>query len=217
MAINYNDLFKGMEWAFVGPTVDDDVQRLIWRYGADAVKNSIALKTKAKMGRPPDNDWPLLVEVLQTDAREWLSGGDPCSSRSNYSIARDFAKKHPGHSPSGTHQRIEDKLKKSRFRNMLLHALVLSRNEYPYAAHLNTLKELNDQYPHKAWLSSLDLANNVLTKYQAKFGNPPSPAMTFTEIEAALLNSPEPLATQPVIGGLAALGAFSVKSEEGND
>jgi len=81
----------------VGPTVDEDIRRAIARYGKDAVQKAIKRRPGAKPGRPSENDWAELDEDLKQDARLWLDGHDPFAERSSYSIAKRFAKKHPGH------------------------------------------------------------------------------------------------------------------------
>lgn len=104
----------GPKFDLVGPTVDDDIRRIIARYGTEAVKQAVKRVTKPKRGRKPEKDWPELREVIESDARDWLAGGDPFSSRSNYSIAKDFADKNPGHSHPATMKRIERKLVQKR-------------------------------------------------------------------------------------------------------
>ena len=137
-------LANGPKFDLVGPTVDDDIRRIVTRYGAEAVKEAVKRETKAKRGRKPERDWPELREVIEADARDWLAGGDPFSSRSNYSIAKDFADRSPGHSHPATMKRIERKLVKSRVWMTLVVAKNISREGYPYAEHIRALDALSD-------------------------------------------------------------------------
>src|SRR3546814_11670708 len=91
----------------IGPTVDDDIRRAIARYGADDVKVAVKNATKAKRGRKKEPDWPEPREIMEADAREWLAGNDPFTTRSNYSIAKEIAESNLGHSIVSTNKRIE--------------------------------------------------------------------------------------------------------------
>lgn len=179
-------------WDLVGPTVDDDIQRAISRYGADAVKKAIKDATRPKRGRKVEPDWPELRSVFEADARDWLAGHDPFAARSNYAIAKAFAERAPGQSAVSTHKRIERKLSKGPYDRRWF-TLVLaenqSRNSYPYAVHLRALEALS-QLPETArpdlWRFSLDRARATVTDYEAREGKPPSPDMTFQQIEQAV-------------------------------
>lgn len=175
----------------VGPTAADDIRRAIARYGVDAVKRALKDATKAKPGRKLEPDLLKLAPVFKTDARRWLEGGDPFSERSNYSIAKEFAEEHPGQSVVSTHQRIERKLAKDgkRLRTTLITAENISRDEFPYTAHLRALEALA-ALPSRGWLdlypTMLDRARAKVADYEAREGKPPEPAMTMKQIEDAV-------------------------------
>lgn len=173
----------------VGPTVNDDIRRAIWRYGAEAVKNAVKEETKAKRGRKQERDWPELREVIQSDARDWLQGIDPFAARSNYAIAKDFAERRPGHNTISTHKRIERKLSKRPYDRRwftLVTAENLSRDAFPYAAHLRALEALTDLpegMTAQVWQTWLDRARATLADYEAREGEAPPAEMTFREVE----------------------------------
>src|SRR3546814_903184 len=176
----------------IGPTVDDDIRRAIARYGADAVKVAVKNATKAKRGRKKEPDWPELREIMEADAREWLAGNDPFTTRSNYSIAKELSERNPGHSIVSTHKRIERKLSRGPY-NRRWFALVwaenLSRNQGPHGAHiraLGALSELPESARPDLWKFSLDRARATLADYEVREGYPPSAEMTFREIEEAV-------------------------------
>lgn len=192
--------FSQPKMDLVGPTANDDIRRAITRYGADAVKAAVKEATKAKRGRPLERDWYELRDVIQADAREWLAGGDPFSVRSNYAIAKEFSERNPGHSVISTHQRVERKLSRGpRGRRWwtLVNAEVLSRDDYPYAAHLKALEALAalpDGRTAETWQWNLDRARSTIADFEAREGKSPEPSMSFRKIEERVRK-----------GGLAAL------------
>lgn len=176
----------------IGPTVDDDIRRAIWRYGAEAVKAAVKEATKAKRGRKREPDWPELRDVINADALEWLAGGDPFAARSNYAIAKDFAERNPGHSIVSTHKRVERKLSKGPFDRRwftLMMAENISRDGSPYVAHLRVLQalaEMPEGTRPQVWQESLDRARATVADYQVREGHPPPADMPFSEIEEAV-------------------------------
>lgn len=216
----------------VGPTVDDDIRRAIMRYGADAVKEAVKEATKAKRGRKREADWPELKEVIQADAKDWLTGGDPFAGRSNYAIAKDFAERNPGHSTISTHKRIERKLSKGPYDRRwftLVTAENLSRDDYPHGVHIRALQALS-QLPETSrpdiWQRSLERARATLADYEAREGEPPPTEMTFREIEesvqkgglAALITPPQPrglFGSRPATKGL--LGSLLASAVDRED
>ncbi|NVE94921.1 hypothetical protein [Altererythrobacter lutimaris] len=176
----------------VGPSVHDDIQRAIWRYGADAVKDAVKEATKAKRGRKREPDWPELREVIEADARDWLAGNDPFSARSNYAIAKEFSERNPGHSVVSTHKRIERKLSRGPYDRRwftLVSAENQSRDSGPYEAHIRALEALSE-LPESArpdvWQFSLDRARSTIADYESREGKLPPREMTFKEIEATV-------------------------------
>lgn len=175
----------------VGPTVDDDIRRAIIRYGADAVKEAVKSQTKPRRGRKPEKDWPELNEILKADAIDWLSGGDPFSTRSNYSIAKKFADNNPGHSHPATMKRIERKLVQKRVWMTLSFAERFSRDGYPHAVYIRAVEALTAVEP--AWTFFRDRAKSNIADYEAKKGVPPPAELSINEIEEAARNALTPL------------------------
>lgn len=182
-------LASSAKFDLVGPTVDDDVRRIIARYGADAVKVAVANQTKARRGRPPEKDWPELHDFLAQDAIDWLNGKEPFSMRTNYWIAKQIAEKRPGHSAVSTHERIEKKLKKWREQWMLYHAEHISRDAYPYKDHLRALAALANKSQYEIWGQILERSLAEVEDYAARWGAVPPPEMTIKEIEHANLKN----------------------------
>tara|TARA_B110001454_G_scaffold133413_1_gene124200 strand:- start:2896 stop:3561 length:666 start_codon:yes stop_codon:yes gene_type:complete len=167
----------------IGPTVDDDVRRIIGRYGAEAVKEAVKIQTKPKRGRKPEKDWPELKGVIESDAQDWLNGGDPFSSRSNYSIAKDFADRNPGFSHPATMKRIERKLAQKRVWMTLVAAELSSYENYPYGVHIRTLEALSNADAHPVWERIRDRAKSNVADYEAKKGELPPDHMSMKEVE----------------------------------
>lgn len=193
----------------VGPTVHDDIWRAIQRYGADSVKAAVKEATKGKRGRPREPDWPELRAIFHADALDWLAGGDPFSTRSNYAIAKDFAERNPGHSLISTHKRIERKLSRGphdRRWFTLLTAENISRDGFPFSVHLRALRavaSLPDKKTAEVWQSILDRALSTIADFEAREGIPPEPSMSFEQIEDAVEQSSlAALASSPKKGGL---------------
>ena len=170
----------------VGPTVEDDIRRAILRYGAEAVKGAVKEATKAKIGRPREPDWPELKDVIHADAVEWLNGGDPFTARSNYSIAKEFAERRPGHSIVSTHKRIERKLSRGPYDRrwyVLVTAENISRDGFPYTAHLRALEAVVSLPAMSPWRSILERARSTISDFEAREGRPPDPSMSLKQIE----------------------------------
>jgi hypothetical protein len=173
----------------VGPTAADDIRRAITRYGADAVKAAVKEATKAKLGRPREPDWPELKDVIHEDAVEWLNGGDPFATRSNYSIAKAFAERRPGHSVVSTHKRIERKLARGLYDRrwfVLVTAENISRDGYPHATHLRALEAVAALPGMHPWKSMLERARSTIADFEAREGKPPDPSMSLAQIEDAV-------------------------------
>jgi hypothetical protein len=178
----------------VGPTVDDDIRRLISRYGAEKTREAFKRLVTRKRGRPPEGDWLRLGDILREDALLWLEGGDPFTTRSNRSIARDFAERHPGHSCEATRRRIMRKLRDRRRYYTLVEAERLSETEYPYAENLRTIAALRAIGTRRdLWERLLRFREGSLADYKTRFGEPPA-SMTMQELvaEAAKPISPAP-------------------------
>lgn len=177
-----------------GPVVDDDIRRLIGRYGAENVKGAIKRQTAGKRGPIPKVDWSGLRNVLREDASRWLAGEDPFCARSNRSIARRFAEDHPGQSPEATYRRIMGKLSKGRRYYTLVEAEWLSQREYAYTENFRAIRGLIAfGVRRRMWEEFLSLREASLSDYKTKFGEPPaSITMQDLQTESAKTISPTP-------------------------
>ena len=187
------------KYDLVGPTVDDDVRRIIGRWGAEAVKDSVKAQTKPKRGRKPEKDWPLLWPYIERDAREWLEGGDPYERWSDWAIANEYAKEHPGQSTSSTVKRIVGRLKAKRQIFILIEAERISRADYPFACNLRALTELTRAERHPVWASMYARATKYLEDYKAKYGTAPEEDFPMMKVEMlAEMPLPKPEGSQYV-------------------
>lgn len=169
---------------FVGPTADDDMRRLIRRYGAEAAQIALKSQTAGRSGRPHEKDWLLLADIIREDARDWLAGGDPFKTRRSAAIARNFADEHPGQSRASTISRIKQKLCRSRRYVTFCEAERLARAEYPYGQYLRALTALIDTGRFAPlWAEESDRTLACIVEYTVKFGKP-SPDMTMEGLEA---------------------------------
>ena len=175
----------------VGPTVDDDIRRAIARYGAKAVTDAIKRQSKPRRRGPTGvvGDLPELRSVFEADARDWLSGGDPFATRSDYSSAKDFADKNPGQSHPSTMKRITRKLKAKRATFTLMTAEAMGKREYPYGAYLRTIEALIEKVDARFYGYVLAFAESQIADYEAKYGQMPAPEMPMRDIEVAIQNA----------------------------
>lgn len=172
------------EFDISGPSVDDDIRRLIGRYGAEHVQAALKRGTARKLGRRPSGDWLKLGEVLREDARCWLDGGNPFDTRSNYSIAQEFAVKSGEQSEEAAYRRLMGKLSKRRRYYTLVEAAWLSQDQYPYADNLRTIRELVAMPTlGDLWRGFLRLHEGAVADYRTKFGEPAA-EMTIRDILA---------------------------------
>lgn len=191
----------------VGPSVDDDLRRLIRRYGADQVKEGLKRLTTAKRGRKKLPDWSSLRQEIDVDARAWLDGRDPFKERTAYAIAKAYADANPGHSYPATFDRIKRKLRDKRHGRrwyVFVRAMEMSDDAYPYRAHLRALEELSKCDSQPVWQSMLDRARANIADYTAKWGRP-SDETTMKQIDEGAR------ASVPSEAGLSALIAKSLE------
>lgn len=185
--------------------VDAEIRNAIRRFGAEAVKASIKRLTKPKRGRKPDLDWPELCPVIDADARNWLSGGDPFAVRSNYSIAKAFADGKPVHNHPANMKRIERKLAINRVRMTQYAAYELSLDGYPHATHVRAVEELVRAGSHPVWQTILENAKSKIAEYGTALGQPPPARLSMKEVEDAVHAA---LSPTPTLGGLLGLGSL---------
>jgi hypothetical protein len=169
----------------VGPTVDDDIQRAIYRYGSEAVQSATKRLTAKKRGRPKINDFRELAPIIEEEANIWLQGDDPFSARSNYAIAKEYADQNPGHNHAATMQRLEKKLGRKRHgRKWYVLATALNRAEadYPYAQYIRCLEALSSLDSSEIWSWLIERAQAIVRDYTDKFGEP-AHDLTFEQIK----------------------------------
>lgn len=179
-----------------GPTAEDDIRRIIGRYGAEAVKAAIEKATRRPRGRAPHKDWLKLTDFLDEDVQDWLDGRDPFVTRSDYSIAEAFAAANPGQSHSATAKRIRKKLKAKQARkvHVLARAWQTSRGAYPHGTHLRTLRALHAIHPAGPWGHFLSAAESFIADHSAKFG-PPAEDASMEQIEKRASTPLSPIRT----------------------
>jgi hypothetical protein len=174
-----------VKYDLVGPTVDDDLRRLIARYGIDDVAAAFKKQAKSKRGRKPVEDWPELQSEIEADARHWLSGGDPFSCRSNYSLAKSFADKNPGHSHPATMRRVERKLAQRRVKLTLVTAMALSTIDYPFSSHIRAIDAICEIEPNLFFVEIQYNRKKILKDYEAKYGAAPPSHFSMMDVEEA--------------------------------
>ena len=183
------------EFGLVGPTAEDDIQRAINRYGADAVKEAVAKLTKKKRGRTSKMDWRKIRHLLEEDAESWLSGGDPFSERSNYSIEKYYADNFPGQSHPSTMKMVHRHLKKSRVWITLATAEGLSRDRFSYKRHIQALQALGEAWDWSDYVMD-KFALEEVQRYETIYGSAPEEAMTMEDVKEAVRNPPPSPARQ---------------------
>lgn len=204
-----NKLLEGL----LSLDLNQEISRLISRYGYDAVNEAIVNQgKKPKKGRRSITDWPEIFPIVSEDALSWLAGQDPFGHRTNYSIAKQIADKLPEHRRASTQDRIERKLRKNRILLTLMRAVYVSRDGYPYADYIRALEELLKIDPSEVWTDSLNGVRSRLGEYEAKFGSAPPPEYSIVAVETCLQNrgahEEQPLGTSSA-KGLGALFAFN--------
>jgi hypothetical protein len=192
------------KFAPVGPTVTDDVRRLISRYGSESVKQAIKQLTKPKRGRKPEKDWLLLAPYLKQDVADWLDGRDPIELRSHYAVANAVAADHPGHNQTATAARVMRKLSAKRRWMFLASALSDSETASPYNTHLRTLSELS-QFDD-VWSRLLDYAERDVERFREIHGEPAA-EMTMEEIKRRSQNVLTPFRGPNSLASLLGLSA----------
>ena len=157
-------------------TLDDEMRHLVTRHGAAAVKKAAIRLTKKRKGRPAEKDWQELKDVLQQDAMDWLDGRDPFKERSNYSVAKDFTYKNPGHNHASTQRRIMKKLSAKRHIMFLLHAYMISEESRPFGDYFRTVDAiaLVDARWGQSINNATDRNRGLLQRYRERFGEPDS-------------------------------------------
>jgi hypothetical protein len=198
-------------WDLVGPTVEDDLRRLVTRYGAAAVKEATKRVIRAKRGPKTIPDWRELEDVIEADARLWLAGDDPMKQQTNYAIAKKFAERNPGQSAVSTHQRVERKLGQKpfgRFYHIMVKAEALSRSDFTWSHNVRALEALASLQTHRVWDGLLRSACNDISDYTAKWG-PPAPDLTMSQVEeGARLSLPSGSAFRNLTGQSSGLGGI---------
>ena len=173
----------------VGSTVEGDIGRAIRRHGGAAVIRAIKKLSNPKKGRKAEKDWPKIADIIEADVRSWLKGNDTLQRQSDYAIAQEFARRHPGHNAVSTHKRIERKLKKKLYDRhwyMLMTAATLSLDG-PFGEHLRAIEALanlpRENGGHEDWaLYRAWILSNIIDYYQRQ-GEYPAAELTMKEVE----------------------------------
>ncbi|MEO6152122.1 MAG: hypothetical protein ABIT09_07075 [Croceibacterium sp.] len=190
------------QFDLVGPTLDDDVRRLIGRYGGAEVKLAVKRQTAGKRGRVPVSDWPELLDVLREDARNWLEGGPLLRARSNRSIALGFAADVEEHNREAIYARLMRKLRERRHYYALVDAEHISYSEYPHGENLRTIRALRDYgIMRDRWFQLLGHRESSLMDYKRKLGEPPK-TMTMQDLVIA---ASTPILAKPALSAENAL------------
>lgn len=167
--------------------LDRQLQSLIYRYGAIAVRDTTKRLGKQKRGRKPEPDLALIGPIAKADARDWLDGRQPFALRSNYAIATELTAENPGHNAASTHRRIMGKLAKRREWMVAYYAWQISEKERPYADYFRAVEFLAEKQPSFAQtvFAEADTYRGKLERYREIIGEPPAD-MTIKEIHAEL-------------------------------
>lgn len=171
---------------YVGPTVDDDIRRIIGRYGESAVKDAVKRLTARRKGRPLLKDWNELKPHIQACADRWIAGEeDPFNTPTNYAIAKEIADKGEPHNHPATMQRIQRKLREERGRKWftLVDAYQRGGDNLTFKTYMRTIDELCRIDPKGHWNWLAERAVGLLTDYLGKHDELPDD-ITFAEVEA---------------------------------
>ena len=183
---------KGFD--LVGPTADDDMRRLIRRYGEDAARTALKRQTARRLGRPHEKDWQLIADIVRQDALAWLNGCDPFKARTSASIARDLAHRHQGQSYDSTVKRIKHKLARSRRYVTFSEAAMLAHRDFPYPDYMRAVEALIANGKHlDLWEMQRARALDSVAEFTIKYGAP-SPAASMKQIEIEVA---QPLPARP--------------------
>ena len=189
--------------AFMNPSLDDQLSRLVAKHGADAVREATKRATAKKRGRKPEKDWLGLKPWVEQDADDWLHGRDPMAIRSNYAVAKAFAEENPGHNRYATKERIERKLRERRRWFMLVIAMERAEAGFPLETYIRALRDLERCAAGQGWAMMLEQALGKVARYREQFGEP-SPEKSFDTIDSELRDASNTIlgSTPPPTRGL---------------
>lgn len=169
---------------FVGPTVDDDVRRIIWRYGAAAVQEAVKRQTRPKRGRRKIPDWKELRPFIEEDALLWLQGEDPFALRKDYAIAKVLADAGPVHYHAATMDRIKRKLRGKQGRKFFVYftAMEMSRDQYSFKRHISAIRALKELAGDDSWDLTLTNAIGRVANFE-QWNGEADDSLTMAQIE----------------------------------
>ena len=175
-----------------GQSLEQEISSLISSHGKEAVAAEIAKQTKPKRGPKPKPDWLVLSPAMWEDANDLLNGRDPFTLRTNYALARKFAKERPGHNVDSTIERLEKKLRADRRWAALSTAWSLTfRDEVPHNIELRILSDLAKCGPNRTD-GLLQASEFAVAQYRKRFGEPPA-EWSVRKIERELTDSGAPV------------------------
>ena len=169
--------------------LEREIKRLGQQFGNDVVRAAVKKVLRKKVGRKRENDWSVIgPEICDADAQAWLDGVMPRERLSNSQIAKDFAKRFPGHEPNSTYQRIMKKLSKERILFCLYTAIRIAEKERPIAVYLKALQAVqiaNPDFADGAWGTIAFFAMKEIDEYELRFGVVPDD-LTMVALKAKL-------------------------------
>lgn len=154
--------------------LEREVSALIERHGRKAVLAEVTAQTNRKRGPKSKPDLLAMHSVIKDDAWDLMQGRDPFRLRTNYKLAREFAKSIPGHSIKATIERLEKKLRAQRRKAAYWEAYMLTfATEVPHEVELRIYAEL-DKFGGRESTKLSHLSEKIIALYRERVGDPPS-------------------------------------------
>lgn len=162
-----------------------ELERLGARYGPAVVREEAKRLLKGKRGNTTKPDLVRLRTVFEADALEILEGRDPTKTRTNYAVAKEFARRFPDKTVAieSPEKRIAKKLRKHRLKFAARGAFWIAEEKHAFRVCLNIYEKYAQYQPIpedyiKTIFDSLELYRNLI-------GAPPE-EMTVGEIRERL-------------------------------
>jgi len=147
-------------------SLDEEVQRLLHRFGRTALMNEVAraLRPRAR-DKLLTSDFEALGEIIQDEARRWLDGK---KKTAHPKIAAIIANSLTGQSYEANYRRIMKRLaSEDRNFRQIIAAFMISQSEYPYARFIATCEACANRFDtHTIGVVALEKANAVISRLQ---------------------------------------------------